>query len=129
MLTANLVRARRQGSELRISELNSKLKQRALELSQDFVALAEAHVGQTRAELSEAFASIEVGSSEHKLALGLRKLVEDRLVFEMESEHDPRVLRSEIFTVAAATFESPVPSLATKVMVRVVVLGEAAVLL
>jgi uncharacterized protein len=102
MLTADLVRARRQGGELRLSELNSKLKQRALELSHDFVALAEAHVGQTRAELSEAFASIEVGSSEHKLALGLRKLVEDRLVFEMESEHDPRVLRSEIFSVAAA---------------------------
>jgi predicted nuclease of restriction endonuclease-like RecB superfamily len=102
MLTAELVRARRQGNELRISELNNKLKARAIELSADFVALAEAHVGQTRAELSEAFASIEVGTSEHKLALGLRKLVEDRLEFETESEHDPRVLRGEIFSAAAA---------------------------
>jgi predicted nuclease of restriction endonuclease-like RecB superfamily len=102
MLTADLVRARRQGDELRISELNPRLKARAVELSADFVALAEAHVGQTRAELSEAFASVELATNEHKLGLGLRKLVEDRLEFEMESEHDPRVLRSEIFSAAAA---------------------------
>lgn len=102
MLTADMVRARRQGDELHISELNPKLRARAVALTSDFVALAEAHVGQTRAELSEAFGSIEVGGNEHKLALGLRKLVEDRLEFEMESEHDPRVLRSEIFAAAAA---------------------------
>jgi uncharacterized protein len=102
VLTADLVRARRQGSELRVAELSAKQKPRALELTRDFVALAEAHVGQTRAELNEAFASVEVGSSEHKLALGLRKLVEDRLEFEMEGEHDPRALRSDIFTKAAA---------------------------
>ena len=102
MLTADLVRARRQGSELRVTEITSKLRPRAVALTADFVSLAEAHVGQTRAELSEAFASVEVQASEHKLALGLRKLVEDRLEFEMESTLDPRALRSEIFSAAAA---------------------------
>ncbi|MDB4976594.1 MAG: hypothetical protein JWN48_4935 [Myxococcaceae bacterium] len=102
MLTAELVRARRQGAELRVSEIGSKLRPRALELTADLVALAEAHVGQTRAELNEAFASIEVHASEHKLALGLRKLVEDCLEFEMDGVHDPRMLRSEVFAAAAA---------------------------
>ncbi|MDB4986963.1 MAG: hypothetical protein JWN04_2141 [Myxococcaceae bacterium] len=101
MLTADLVRARRQGTELRVSEIGSKLRPRALALTADFIALAEAHVGQTRAELGEAFASIDVHASEHKLALGLRKLVEDCLEFEMEGAHDPRLLRSEIFVAAA----------------------------
>jgi predicted nuclease of restriction endonuclease-like RecB superfamily len=65
------------------------------------VALAEEHVGATRAELEEAFAAIQVKASEHKLALGLRKLVEQRLAFEMESELEPRALRSELFEAAA----------------------------
>jgi uncharacterized protein len=101
VLTADLVRARRQGSELRVTELSSKQRPRALELTRDFVALAEAHVGQTRAELEEAFSSVDVAASEHKLALGLRKLVEDRLEFEMESAQDPRELRAQVFVAAA----------------------------
>lgn len=101
MLTAELVRARRQGDELRLSELTSKLRPRALELTRDYIALVEAHMGQTRAELEEALGSVEVKASEHKLALGLRKLVEDRVEFDVGSEHDPRALRSEIFEAAA----------------------------
>jgi len=102
VLTADLVRARRQGTELRLSELGAKVRPRALALTSDYVALAEAHVGQTRAELEEALSGVEVKPSEHKLALGLRKLVEDRLEFEVEGVHDPRVLRGEIFAAAAA---------------------------
>jgi uncharacterized protein len=102
VLTADLVRARRQGVELKLSEIGPKLRPRALELTADLLALAEAHVGQTRAELVEAFASVEVHASEHKLALGLKKLVEDRLEFEMESPLDPRELRAEVFVAAAA---------------------------
>jgi predicted nuclease of restriction endonuclease-like RecB superfamily len=101
VLTAELVRARRQGTELKLTELGAKLRPRAIEIVADLVALAEAHVGQTRADLQEAFASVEVKASEHKLALGLRKLVEDRLEFEMESPLDPRALRAEVFGAAA----------------------------
>jgi predicted nuclease of restriction endonuclease-like RecB superfamily len=101
MLTVDLVRARRSGSELKVTELGSKALPRATELTREFVALAEEHVGATRSELEEAFATVEVKASEHKLALGLRKLVEDRLEFEMESELDPRELRSVLFEAAA----------------------------
>jgi hypothetical protein len=102
VLTAELVRARRQGTELKVTEIAPKLRPRAIEIVSDLIALAEAHVGQTRAELSEALASVEVNPSEHKLALGLRKLVEDRLEFEMESPLDPREVRAQVFAEAAA---------------------------
>jgi uncharacterized protein len=102
MLTADLVRARRSGSELTVSELGAKIIPRATELAREYIALAEEHVGATRSELEEAYATVEVKASEHKLALGLRKLVEDRIEFEMGGELDPRVLRSELFSAAAA---------------------------
>ncbi len=101
MLTADLVRARRKGTELSVTGLDAKQRPRALELARDLVALAEAHVGQTRAELEEALTQMEVPPREHKLALGLRKLVEDRLEFDVEGGLDPRALRSEIFLIAA----------------------------
>jgi len=101
VLTADLVRARRQGTELRVTELSTKLIPRAVEIGRDLVALAEAHVGHTRAELEEALGQLEVAQSEQKLALGLRKLVEDRLEFEVESAHDPRALRGQVFEAAA----------------------------
>ena len=101
MLTADLVRARRKGGELSVTPLSAKVLPRALELAREYVALAEEHVGATRAELEEAFSAVTVAPSEHKLALGLRKLVDDRLEFEMESEVDPRALRSELFAAAA----------------------------
>jgi predicted nuclease of restriction endonuclease-like RecB superfamily len=101
VLTADLVRTRKKGSELFVSELSDKLRPRALELAQDYLALAEAHVGASRAELEEAWEGVKVAASERKLALGLCKLVEDRVQFDVQSELDPRVLRGEIFTAVA----------------------------
>lgn len=101
MLTADLVRARRQGSELSVSPLSPKLRPRALELAASLLDLAEACVGATRADLEEAFAQLDVRASEQKLAAGLRKLVEDRIAFEQASELEPRALRAELFAAAA----------------------------
>jgi predicted nuclease of restriction endonuclease-like RecB superfamily len=101
VLTADLVRARRQGSELLVTPLSPKLRPRALELAASLLDLAEACVGATRADLEEAFAQLEVRGSEHKLASGLRKLVEDRIEFEQASELEPRTLRAELFAAAA----------------------------
>jgi uncharacterized protein len=101
VLTADLVRVRRKGSELTVSDLAPKLQKRALELAEAFIALAEASVGATRADLEEAFGQVEIAANEHKLALGLRKLVEDRIEFEVSAELPPDVLRRELFTLAA----------------------------
>jgi predicted nuclease of restriction endonuclease-like RecB superfamily len=100
LLTADLVRVRKKGVELFVSELGRQ-RPRALELAEAYVALAEAHVGQTRAELEEAFAAVETKANERKLALGLQKLVDDRLEFDVQSELDPRELRSELFLKVA----------------------------
>lgn len=101
MLTADLVRVQQKGGELLVRELSAKQRPRALELARDYVALAEHHVGATRAELEEAFGVVTVSASERKLSLGLQKLVEDRLEFEMSCEEEPRTLRSEVFLAAA----------------------------
>lgn len=101
MLTADLVRVRKKGTELSVSELGDKLRPRALELAEDYIALAEAHVGATRAELEEAWEGVKVSASERKIALGLCKLVEDRIAFDVQSEPAPSVLRSEVFLAAA----------------------------
>ncbi len=101
MLTADLVRTRKKAGELFVTELSDKLRPRALELAQDYLSLAEAHVGASRAELEEAWEGIKVAASERKLAQGLRKLVEDRVQFDVQSELDPRLLRGEVFEAVA----------------------------
>jgi uncharacterized protein len=101
VLTADLVRVRKKGTELTVSELAPKLHKRALELSEAFIGLAEASIGAARADLEEAFGQVEVAASEHKLALGLRKLVEDRIEFEVSAELPPEQLRRELFELAA----------------------------
>jgi predicted nuclease of restriction endonuclease-like RecB superfamily len=101
LLTADLVRVRKKGTELSVSELG-KQRPRALELAQAYVALAEAYVGEKRSELEEAFGGVDTKANERKLALGLQKLVEDRLEFDVESALDPRQLRGELFLAAAA---------------------------
>jgi uncharacterized protein len=101
LLTADLVRVRKKGTELSVSELG-KQRPRALELAQAYVALADAYVGEKRSELEEAFGGVDTKANERKLALGLQKLVEDRLEFDVESALDPRELRGELFLQAAA---------------------------
>jgi predicted nuclease of restriction endonuclease-like RecB superfamily len=101
LLTADLVYARRSKGELKLVKLSPELRTIATELAEDFVALAQAHIGQTREELDEAWASIEVEPRARKLADGLRKLVDDALVFDNASEQDPGELRRAVFETAA----------------------------
>ena len=68
MLTADLVRVRKKGTELFVSELSGKQRPRALELARAYLGLAEAYVGETRAELEEAFAGVPTTASERKLS-------------------------------------------------------------
>lgn len=90
-----------QGTELTVSDLSPKSRPRAVELARDYLDLAAAHVGATRADLEEAFAQVETKASERKLALGLQKLVEDRLEFDVAGDEDPRAMRSAVFLAAA----------------------------
>jgi uncharacterized protein len=102
VLTAELVRATCRAGQLHITPLVGKQRARAEELGAAFLSIAEAHTGSAQHELKEAFAAVEVASREAKLAAGLLKLIEDACEFEAESPVEPRLLRSELFMLAAA---------------------------
>jgi predicted nuclease of restriction endonuclease-like RecB superfamily len=78
LLTADLVRARRHGDELKLTPLDPAGRATALELAASLIALAESHVGKTRGELDDVFDAVIGGARDRKLAAGLAKLVWDR---------------------------------------------------
>lgn len=100
MLTADLVHARRQKGELKLLALKPEQRARALSLANQLYDIAKAHIGLTREELEEAWASIPIAARERKLADGLRKLIEDGLELEMSTPIDPVALRREVFELA-----------------------------
>jgi uncharacterized protein len=102
MLTADLVRATSRSGNLHVTPLTGKNRVRAEELAAEYLAIASAHVGSPQHVLDEAFAAVEVASREAKLCAGLIKLIEDACEFEAESAVEPRKLRSQVFTLAAA---------------------------
>lgn len=100
MLTADLVRARRRGDELKLSPLDAAGRTAALELAATLLALAEAHVGKTRAELDEVMDAVIGGAKDRKLAAGLAKLIWDRAELAEAVPIDPEVLRHDVFARA-----------------------------
>lgn len=104
MLTADLVRARRKGDELKLSPLDAKGREAALELATILIDLARAHVGASRADFDEAADAVVGGAKDRKLADGLHKLVEDRAEFAEDTPIDPEELRREIFAASRAAW-------------------------
>ena len=102
MLTADLVNARRRGTELRLVSLDAAGRERARAIAEALVAIAAAHVGRTREELDGALAAVDVGPREHRLRDGLAKLIEDRCEFDAGDDADPEAVRREVFTRASA---------------------------
>jgi len=106
LLTVDLVRARRRGGELRLTQLKGKAIGRARRIAEAYLELAREHVGASRGALEEACAAVAVNPRERKLALGLKKLVEDQCVFETDDSIDARALRKTVFQRAAAVRRS-----------------------
>lgn len=102
MLSSEHVRVRRDKDRLLLLELSAKQRARAIELAEQFLIAAEAHVGKTRSQLGDAFSLVELRPSERKLAEGLKKLVDDAIEFEQVAVAEPALLRSEVFMRAAA---------------------------
>jgi predicted nuclease of restriction endonuclease-like RecB superfamily len=112
MLSAEHVRVRRDKDRLVLQELSPKQRTRATELAEQFLVAAQAHLGKTRSQLSDAFTLVELRPSERRLAEGLKKLVEDATEFEQVAVAEPAALRSQVFLRAAAarraaTLEAP----------------------
>jgi predicted nuclease of restriction endonuclease-like RecB superfamily len=101
LLTADLVRARRRGGELKLQRFDEGSRARAELLARTYLDAARRLVGRTRGDLQEALGSIPHENRDRRLAAGLRKLVEDRCAFEADETMDARALRREVFERAA----------------------------
>lgn len=102
MLTSDLVRGRKHGEKLLPRFLDPKARPRLTELARAYVATYSRMVGESRATLDAALDAVPVGARDRLLALGLRKLCEDRAEFDVEGEIEPERVRDEIFLRAAA---------------------------
>jgi hypothetical protein len=101
MLTASLVQARRRSGELLLAELRGKRRGEASELGGLLLAAAREAEGKKRADLESAFDALEFMPRDRKLALGMRKLVEDDCQFRAPTSADPEGIRHEVFRAAA----------------------------
>ena len=110
MLTADLVRARRRGDRLLLQKLKGENRELAVDLAQQYIAIARASVGQTRQEMDDACAEVTFDGWQRRLALGLLKLVKDRCELEAEQGVDPPALRREVFNRASTRRQACGPS-------------------
>jgi predicted nuclease of restriction endonuclease-like RecB superfamily len=102
MLTADLVRAKKRGTELSVSPVPAKQRAAALELAELLIRAAREHVGRTREEAARVWTALAGAHRDRKLALGLVKLVEDACEFSSDAVADAALLRSEVFLRASA---------------------------
>jgi uncharacterized protein len=102
VLTADMVRAQRRGNRLVLIKLNAKSHQRASELAEAYLAIANENVGGRRDEYDERCATVLTEGWDRKLARGLLKLVEDRCEFVGPETGDPAELRRALFHYAAS---------------------------
>lgn len=101
MLTADLVRARKKDGELLLRPLSPRERPRALEIAMAYLDVARAHEGARRDDLEAAWGAVPIAAREKRLSDGLRKLVDDALLFESRSPVDPAAARSDVFLAAS----------------------------
>ncbi len=102
MLTTDLVRVRRRGGRIEARRPGRAQRERLLAAAEAYVAAARDAVGGTRAAFEAACDDAPGEPTDYKLLQGLRKLVEDRCVFETRDDVDPPALRRAVFARAAA---------------------------
>ena len=105
MLTADLVNARRKGTELRLVALNDETKARALAIAAQMAArisLLATEEGSSRKDVEDALSSVEADAKDQKTKAGLTKLLLDRCTFDAVSDLPPEAIRREVFERAAA---------------------------
>jgi predicted nuclease of restriction endonuclease-like RecB superfamily len=86
---------------LKLSPLKGRGRQRAQELAETYLQIAQAHQGRTRGDFDEACRYVVSNPRERRLALGFKKLVDDLCQFETVEGTDFRELRRDVFLAAA----------------------------
>lgn len=112
MLSAEHVRAKRDGDRLVLLELSNKKRKRALEIAEELLIRATAGLGSSRDEVESLLGQVALSPSERRIAEGLKKLLLDAAVFEQSTLIDPTALRRELFARASrmraeSTVEAP----------------------
>lgn len=100
MLTVDLVRTRRKNSELLLLKLTPEQQTEALLLTDEFLGIARASVGDARDKVETRWRDVAAGARDRKLALGLLKLVEDRCDFSSDNAEQSASLRAQAFRLA-----------------------------
>ena len=101
MLTTDLVRVRRRGGRIEARRLGRAERDRLLAAAKGYVAAAQAALGRPRAAFEAACGDVPCEPTDYKLLQGLRKLVQDRCVFEARGDVDPPAVRCAVFARAA----------------------------
>ena len=102
MLTSDLVRARRKDGAIHPLYLRGDAPARLFPYARAITETFAAMLGRTREELEEALDEIPCAARDRVVALGLRKLCEDRCEFDVTEGADPTNMRREVFFEAAA---------------------------
>lgn len=102
MLTADLVSARRRGTELILSKLDLAARPRAVALAAQLLRLLQESVGRPRDEVETAIAGVDVSPREVRLKEGLFKLIDDRATWGVPGGLDPEEVRRDVFLRATA---------------------------
>lgn len=102
MLTTDLLRFRMKDGKVVLRYLDKKAKKRLEDGASAMIEVFRGGVGLRRETLEQALDAIPFEPKDRVVALGLRKLCEDRASFEATSTMDPRALRGDLFAAAAA---------------------------
>ena len=102
MLTADLVQARRRGTELHLVQLAEEARPRILALAEQLLEAVSASVGETHDDLMAALLSVEAEARDVRVKDALTKLLLDRCELDAPGEIDPEELRREVFALASA---------------------------
>jgi len=102
VLTADLVSARRRGTELILAKLDPTARARAGALAGQLIRLFQEHIGRPREEVENAVAAAPVLPREVRVKEGLFKLLDDRATWGIPGGLDPEEVRREVFLRATA---------------------------
>lgn len=109
MLTADLVRWKREKDQVKVRPIDEKARPRLLEVAEGLIQAAEISVGETREAFQDACGAVHVGHADQRVAAGLIKLLTDRCTFEIDVGRDPVELRTEVFTRATVARRALAP--------------------
>ena len=101
MLTTELLRVRIRNGELHLQYLRDKNIDEVKIISADFVDVLTHSIGDSRDEIDAALDSVPVPVALRIVAAGLRKLLDDRCVWDLPAGVEPETLRREVFLAAA----------------------------